>query len=268
MAKKVILKTKKNSTKLPDEVYYNSKKRIGAVLTQSGEIETGLTLEEEEALLPRILRISKSDPNFQEKVKDYYANLSTEVEPGGTALEIGEGKNGEYLSPIDYLKYRLALVHPKVAKTEEDADRALRYHYFIYDPTKAEREEYETLQASKKAYTEYVRISKDEDKVRIVLLYFGESPDTLSEQQKDIKLSKLAKDAPLDFQKIAKDKHLETKAFILECVSKSVLQKVGNAFYDGDDKLGDTMDDSVKFLEDNANSDRYVKLQSRLKAAK
>ena len=98
-----------NYTNLPDDVYAESKRKIGSVFTASGDIIRGLTFAEQKQYLPEIIGISPTDHEFGRACKDYYLNMTVEVPMGGLDLEVGLDDDGHPLNVIDYVKYKFVL---------------------------------------------------------------------------------------------------------------------------------------------------------------
>jgi len=164
-SKTVVIKRRKNTTNIPANLYEDSKKKIGSYFTPTGDIGSGMTIEEERRFMPRVLGILSTDITYQKQVKDYFANLTVEVlHPGGTPLEIGVDKDGEPLNLNDYIKYRFCVGCPEVAPDEEHA-KAAKYLYFILDTAKKLEADYEKLRGKKDAYKEFIKLTANEEKL-------------------------------------------------------------------------------------------------------
>ena len=53
---------------------------------------------------------------------------------------------------------------------------------------------------------------------------------------------------------------------INECISKEILRKVGNAIFNADENIGNSMDEAVLYLKDKQNSGVYTMLKARLES--
>jgi len=263
-SRKITIKRRKNYTKLPEDVYALSKRNVGACFSSSGAILSGLTLEEEDKLLPRILGISKSSPEFYAKKHDFYASLTINIPINGCEFEIGTNDKGEILDPISYVKYMVCYGHPWVALSEDEIKPNSVIKFYIVDDKKELKKKHDKFLIKKNANKELIKLSGDSDKMDLVLRQYGVDPKSFSKEDKDLFLDDKVSVNPAQFISIVEDKNLEMRAFILECLSKEVLYKEGNTVLDGDSPLG-TIEETIHKLKDKGNSDILIKLKARLK---
>lgn len=262
----VTLQRRPNSTNLPDDIYLESKRKIGSVFTAGGDVVRGLSLAEQKALLPEIIGVSPTDVSFTRAVKDFYVNFSIDVPKGGVDLEVGVDNDGTPYNLLDYIKYKFVLAHPYVAKTEEELSGSKRLKYFIQDKNKELIEASVNLQVRKKAYKEFIKISEDEAKMDLVLRVYGERPEKMDIKEKELTLESMQEEDPDRFLEVALDKDLEMVSLINECLSKEILRKVGNSILDGDSVLGDSMEETILFLKDKKNSGTLTSVKAKIKA--
>jgi len=262
---KVIILKKVNKTKVPQDIYAGSNRKVGATLANSGEINTGLTLAERDKWLPPLVGIAANGQDFYAKVKDFYANMTI---PVPKELEIGFDKDENPINVLEYLKYRFAKINKSVAATKAEADASASSNvlYYFSDPSGEKKQAYSELQAEKGAYKEYMKIADNPAKIEIILQAMGVDTRHLSENDQDLALNGMVKTEPLKVVTFIKDKHIETKAFIEQCISGEILRRVGQTILDGDENLGSTMEEAVLYLEDKVNSELYTTLKARTKA--
>ncbi|HAH23895.1 MAG TPA: hypothetical protein DCL77_09070 [Prolixibacteraceae bacterium] len=270
MASRIIeIRRKGNTSRLPDEVYDESKQNIGSTMTLSGDTRTGLTRDEERKYMPEILGMSSSDLNFPREVKEWFKSLTVNVLKKGVKLEIGTDMEGHPLNVMQFIQYKYAISHPDVGEMDENgvmSRRTPRFH--IYDKTST-LEKAATLTTSRKeALTQYIQLTGDPKRADMVLRVLGYNPETLNELEKEPLLEKAAQENTAEFMRIVKDKSLETVAFIQECLTKAILRKEGNTIFDTDEAIGATMEEAVAYLMDKKHSDVIIKLQARLKGVK
>lgn len=265
------IRRKGNTSRLPDEVYDESKQNIGSTFTPSGDVNTGLTREEEKKYMPYILGMSDTDVNFPREVKEYFKSLTINVPKKGVKLEIGLDDNKEPINVLEWIKYKFALANSAVSR-EEQADgsnvsgRALRF--FIYDRTRKLEQEAKQTTSRKSALKEFIQLTADTKRMDMVLRIFGYNPETMDALEKEPLLEKAAMEDPVKFVATVQDKNLEVNAFIKECLSKQILRKEGNTIFNVDDPIGASMEEAVAYLRDAKNSDVVVTLKARLKAIK
>jgi len=263
----VYIRRKPNNTNIPEHIYAESKRKIGSSFTKSGQTNKGLTFSEEKELLPALLGLQYNDPNFFQKSERFFAELSIDVEHGsGTKFNASVDDKGNPVNLMDYVKYKFALAHPFVAADEQACMSSQKYKYFVHDPSKEMEEKHSALEVKKKAYREFIKASADEAKMDMILLAMGSSPKGLSVVEKELKLENEVDADPVSFLKIVTDKNLEQTAFIEDCISSEVLRRVGTAYLNGDEKIGDTLEESILFLKNKKNSEVLTVLKARLKS--
>lgn len=263
--KQVIIKRRPNATNLPDEVYAEAKRKIGSTFSVSGDTNTGLTFGEQKKYLPGIIGIDSSDVNFQKEVKKYFQDMSLTIENTGTKLEVGVDENGDPINLMDFIRYKFALAHPYVAKDEEALYANKKFRYFIYDTAIEKEKQAQGVKSRKEAYKEFIKLSADEAKVNQLLLVYGYNPKTMDETQKEITLEGELDSNPSEFLMYATDKNIEYQAFIEDCLSNDVLRRVGQTYLNGDENIGNSLEEAVLYLKDKKNSEVYATLKARLK---
>jgi hypothetical protein len=100
----------------------------------------------------------------------------------------------------------------------------------------------------------------------MVLRVFNVNPKKLDAEDKELRLEKILKSDPAGFLGIATNKDLEIISMINECISKEILRKVGNAIFNADENIGNSMDEAVLYLKDKQNSGVYTMLKARLES--
>ena len=255
-----------NNTNLPDEVYAESKRKIGSVFTASGDIVRGLSFAEQKQYLPEVIGISPSAPEFTRACKEYYLNLAVEVPAGGLDLEVGLDEDGHPLSVLDYIKYKFILAHPHVADDEELLTGNKKVKYYISDGRKELADATASLTVRKDAFKEFIKLTANEDRMNMVLHVYGYNPAKLTSDEKELQLEELQEDNPEYFIDICTDKNLEITSLINQALSLEALRRVGNSILDGDITLGDSMEEAVLFLKDKKNSNVLTAIKAKLKA--
>lgn len=262
----ITINRRPNNTNLPDEVYAESKRKIGSVYTASGDIIRGLTFAEQKQYLPEIIGISPADSEFSRQSREYYLNFTVEVPIGGVDLEIGVDEEGHPLNVLDYIRYKFVLAHPHVANNEEDLTGSQRIKYYVSDNRKELAQAKADLTVRKSAFKEFMKLTGSEERMNMVLHVYGYNPSKMTVDEKELQLEELQEDSPEYFIDICTDKNLEMTALINQLLSLEALRKVGNSILDGDITLGDSMEEAVLFLKDKKNSNVLTALKAKLKA--
>ena len=94
---------------------------------------------------------------------------------------------------------------------------------------------------------------------------YGYNPKTMDETQKEITLEGELDSNPSEFLMYATDKNIEYQAFIEDCLSNDVLRRVGQSYLNGDETIGNSLEEAVLYLKDKKNSEVYATLKARLK---
>lgn len=269
MSKTIIIKRRPNHTNLPDHIYAASKRRIGSSYTKSGDINTGLDLDQIKEYMPPILGISAEDSSFFKEVKTWFTNLSVDVPAAGLELDVSTNDKGTPLNIMDYIKYKFVIQHPYVLvdpHNEEEKRKKRKYLYTVEDRGKEKELKVAASKLKREALTQYIKIAADPKKTDMVLTVLGEGITTMDKEDKILALETLAEENPAGFLKVVGNKNLELTFFLRNCISSEVLRKVGNSILDGEEVIGNSEEEAVLFLKDKANSEVYVNLKAKLKA--
>jgi len=191
--------------------------------------------------------------------------MSIKIEQGGRVLDITEDENGRPVNPLDWLRYKFAVEHKEVAESEAEMKRHPNKHFWIRDPEAESKKTNDQLQDRKKAYTEFLSIGDDESKMDMVLRAMGTlNTAELTTVQKENLLERYVQDEPGKFYNVATDKNLAIRAEILDMVDKGVLNRLNSGIFFGDDNLGSTMDEAIKFFKSKKNSETVLILRDKL----
>lgn len=242
----------------------------GAFAKDSDRPLTGLTIGEENLLLPVVLNIPKEDRDFRQKVTDYYHSITTRVKGGneGTALEIGLefggdeiSEDGKFLSnpPLNvgqYLAYKHAIVHPEVAESRSAGKGNSMKYYYIYDPATVTQDNVDLSDLKDVAVEAYLQVKKDNKKVDMYLTLLDVKHDGLSIGEKTLKLREIAEKKPVAFNKVHNDKNQAVAYFIDQAVLYKVFTKVGTRYLatESGEELGRDRKETIQYLKDSKNT--------------
>ncbi|MBV6656031.1 MAG: hypothetical protein KI786_19835 [Mameliella sp.] len=258
------IRRRANTTNLPDNIYEEAKQEIGPAFTKTGKTASGLSLDEVKLYMPMILSVPDTDVNFYREVDRYFANLSFDVPKTAIQLEIGMDKKNMPLNVEQFVKYRFSLANPLVAGHGTKPNRSHRF--VIVDIAAAKDAQYAVLKTEKEAYKEFIKLTGDAERMNMVLRVFGVNAAKLGNEEKELRLEKILKSDAKGFLDIATNADLEIISMINECISKEVLRKVGNAIFNGDENIGNNMEDAILYLKDKQNSGTYAMLKARLES--
>lgn len=231
----------------------------------------GLTEEEEKKWLPAVLGISATHPDFQKRVNDFWADLFIDVPSGGTVLQIGF-QGDQPINLLNYIKYRWCLVHKHVAPDFETMNSSPLLKFYIYDPDVENKKTNKGVAVKRMAYAEFMKISgqnSNPDKMRrIIRLISTVNPTNFNGIELENLCDQLINENPEKFYRIAKDKDLDLKATIHELVDRGILRKIGNSYIYMDVTMGNTLDETVNWMRNTANSGVVAEIKAKFKESK
>lgn len=277
-----------------DEIRADQLKYIGSAFNKSGGILRGLTNDEENLYLPKILGISPQNVDWTKATENYWKNIRKLVPHGlGLKLEVGFAYPDEetadktedafaktsdfrykesYGYPInieDYIIYRYSLVYGAVANSIDDVDASPKIRFYIYSKAKELADNYTAFSSRKKAYEHFFAMLGDKPVKQQMLILFGEPSHTVDQMDNrdiDIILEGYATRESSRFCRLAADKDLALRAFIEKAIEKQKLYRAPNTdiIYFNDNPIGNNIKEVVTYLKDPKNSKTYLQLKAEL----
>lgn len=300
IVEKIVYIRRKPASKLPFLIEGSLGKIGSAFSPRSQDVLRGLTPEEEERFLPRLIGTNTKSEHWDKATKEYWAGLSVSIPEGngendGLKLNISfkydskeqeeynktctyqSGlKQGTPVNISDYILYRYCLVYNRVANTFEDINNSPKIEFYLFSKEEEISLKSNVFKTVKEANQLFYRQMSDRQWVDWVLRIFIASDkntkiyskdlDTISEEEKDIILGKYVQDQPSKFMEIANDKSLEIKAFIELCVASNKLTRIPNTetIVMGETPIGSTIGEAVIFLTNPKNANTYNTLKAQL----
>lgn len=268
MKKRTITIFRKRSERYSPEQDALASKRIGSFLTSSGQPFVPLSQEEQKKLMPLVLDMASDEIQFRKAVRDFWSELTIQVPAEGVVLDITTDKDGVPLNIEDYLKYRLAAQHPKVAQPGEPSEGE-NLRFYIVDPHLERVNDLKKLKSEEKAMEAYLKVTANESKMRNAVAVLDPSvlrPEELAIDDLKLILKQQLADNPDRLLAVLEDKYLVEKALVTKALSLSILTKVGNAIMMGEEKYGDSIEEAAIFLNDKVNSIHLLSVKEHLKA--
>lgn len=261
-----------------------SKRSIGSYWqsSQSKGIGSGLSFEEIDLLMPRVLDIPKEDRTFRQAVRNYFASLVTTVPYGkGRELEIGLSKSNsvplsENNLPIkidEYIRYRHAIGHPRVSMNLEQAKGDKSKEFYIFDKEKAIENNATKDALNDEALGYYMAVRNDPAKINQLLTLLNIDPKSIKGKDAPaVRLQKLREKAVNDsatFVKIYKIDNFEDRFLIQSMLNAGILKKIGEQIVDRETSeiIGHTLEEAVFTLKDKTKSGMVTILKQRLQEA-
>ena len=297
--REVTIKTVGFSKRTPPELRSGITKKIGAAWEAgTSNLLMGLDEIEREVILPSIIRVNPSSTNWEEAVKDFYANLTIPVDSEiGKTLVIStqkkevvhRGQKIEFdmpIRPMDYIMYKQCIVSKKVAKSEAIAKGEGR-PYYIEDKFEAKAKQAKVLEIQDKIDRQYLKLTerledgkfKDVILIESVLRILGTDPRFIDDEDKIKELSKfrdedkkIAQDADenkLKFLPVVINPKTKDRGFVLACLSYQVFEKLGDYVVEAgktDKIIGKDIDSAITYLTDPANGSDLLRYKDLVKS--
>lgn len=242
---------------------------------------SGLSIQEENILMPYVLGIPKDDRDFRLKVNEYFSNINSKVPADsnpkkptdGLALEIGLYRdNSAPISEKDenlplnieqFIRYRQIMGHPWVGIAGEDDGNQL-CRFLIYDPKKERQATKAVNEEADIALTRYIQIKQDRSKVRMYLRLTGHDLSKIIPGEEVAALRTKAQSDPVNFNKAWNDPYKEHKYLIEEMVAFGLLKQIGTRLLYGQAEIGRNLEEAVLWLKDPHHSDSFRALRALL----
>jgi hypothetical protein len=282
-------------------------KAVGSYWKEVGTVyATGLTRQEEDALMPEL--IGNLDPNkeqreFRMKVQEFFKNVNHKIPPEGFKLEVGlEGESDDIfrrndkgeivrdsfgnaivdnppLKVMDYVRYKHIINHPHVAKNKDESDRYQYKQFYVLDKAANTSQKSKLRDKEDLAQREYLGINKDFQKSEMVLTLLGVNTRNMGNDALILELKAQASIDPeaadvvnierLDrFVKIVNDKELAAKYDIMEMVRFGLLERIRTKVLikESGDTIGEDLREAVDWLLDKKNSKLVNSMYAQLDA--
>ena len=252
---------------LPKAVRAESRMHISSVYVSRQPLK-GVSADDEKKYLNGILDVGPDHVEWPRHTKRYWTDLSIMVPMGGVALDISTTEDGEPENIEDWLRYKWILKHPHVALSRDEMESTKVKRFYIQDVQRELRSANNKIQTLKDADKEFIKLSDNKQDMRRVFRLMGtQNPDSLTDMEIENYLYKIKGATPDKFIRICTDKHLKMKSEIEEMLTAEILRRIGNQIIYQDEVLGDTLQDTVIFLNDKKNSGQLTTLRAKLKDA-
>lgn len=260
--------------------FANSYRAVGSFFPKNSmRPGTGISLTDENLLLPYVLNIDSTDRDFRMRVTDFYHAITTKVEPhdvngvGGTRLEIGLDNNEEPMSKdnlplnaMDYIRYKQVLGHPEVAASKADGKGNSRKLYYIDNPLDVNKIDLSVADQKDAAMEAYFTIKKDPNKIVQYLMLLGTKNLSTIKGKEQVTLRNLAMTEPKNFLDVHLDKEKDAKYLIKDLVIANILELAGSIVLikENREQIGGNEKEAVAYIRNPTNSKQIVILRSML----
>ena len=260
--------------------YFDNSHRALASYWQKGSMRpgTGLTITEENLLMPYILNIPDTDRDFRTQVTDWFHAIETRVDPldsfgnGGTTWEIGLQNNEEPVSatnlPLNidnYIKYRHAIGHPEVGLSLEDVRGNQLKRYYIHDPKAVTKSSISVADVRDKALEAYLQVKQSIAK-SIQYLSLMQVDPAKHKGTETVKLRELAEKQPTKFLEVHNDKNKDFQYMLMDLVQAKVLEEIGTRiiFIQSGDLMGKDLKEAIAWMKAPENSKQVAIFKAQI----
>lgn len=304
-SKIVAIKQTDSFTLIPKDLRKEFVKRIGSRFDRNtSDVLMGLNIEERQYILPEVIIVNEKNMNLDmaTKYREFYADLMIDVPQGkdGVKLNIAtypkdvtvNGKTEKVdfpVAPLDYIKWKQCLVDDRVASSEHDLKHLNTIvHTFLLVDDNIEKDNAIRLQSLMdeldRSYLELTELNADktglkkEPKVNAILRLLGKNPTLYDVNLKINELSTSRNEAKvmvrdgvdlkkIPFYSIVKDQDLGVKSHIIVLVTAGILEQQGSSYRDptNDMVLGNTIEETVNYFKNDANTEHVAKMKFALK---
>lgn len=293
----VIIKQTAPFRLLPKEVRSDVSVTVGSKWKKGTKsLLMGLTPQENEYYLPEIIQVSPDSRNWEQAVKDFYANLTIDIPFEGLRLNKAmtkktvwlRGKELEIPYPVNvdqYIQYKQLYVDNSIANSPDLIDEGTYVGYIVDEQLELDKQNSLRKEKNKlfKVYTDLVETDddgnfKDEKVMRHVLFCLNINPDALSndscarelENYRDVSIKELEDGKAFDettLIKVTNDPNLKTKAIIRKLIMIGAIRHTGNYYThpSNPEKIyGTSLDDLVSFWESGSDNQTVMEWKAQL----
>jgi len=255
---------------------------VGSAMTKNGLDYKGLTTEEEYILLPELLDMSSTHPDFYLHCNRFFSDMRIEVPPGGLKLDISLRDDSKPFSAenrpnnsLDYVYYKYCQNYPRVGSSKLDALENENKLFYLHSEEEDSKTRNAVAKQKRDAMAKLTKVLDDEVYLNSVLRYYYAkydkgvpNPDELSFSDKETQLTTLAVEDPSGLTSIIENKNVKDIGLIFELLDNKLINKVMSNYYYLDNDLGSSEDEVIKFLNQAANSKTFAHLKGQLETIK
>lgn len=231
--------------------YKNCFDYIGPLLTRSGNVHTGLT-EEDATRLESLLNFPKGQ---LAPYSAYWKTFAVKISNNELILDTSR--------PWDELQYLFLRNHKKVANGLGDSKPGT--DYVMINKDSEAKEANRIAKRKRDAIKEFDKMSLED--MRKALRIFGFKADTMSNELVENKLFEIVeKDPEAFFSKWVDNKTKDTEFIITYAIAKNIMRKSRNVYYYGTEIIGNSMEDTIAYLDNKNNQDLRMAIMNELES--
>lgn len=236
---------------------------------RTGQLSNPLTNEEKE-FLEKALLMDENQLSIHKKKDNFWHETFISLGRDTITLDLSD--------PMDYVKYKIALVNKFLVADNKENARKRRTKYYIEDLEDVQRETTAKANINKIAWSTYGKMENDSSQLRAFLIVFNESFGKATKKiAKDTKLGFLQKEVSdiietriKDFVEIVQHKDYNIRKLIAEGIQTGTLEKNGLKYViaDSKEKIGEDLSAAIETLSNPTNQDLKLLIEERIKIQK
>jgi len=248
---------------LPKVLLENSVYRLGSQF-KNGATYNPLN-KKEEGWLCEFFGWDMDHHDTRRKIIDFWKNFTVKIENVGRLLNLTM-VDERPVNFIDYITFKFAKGHTRVASTKEQSESNSEYKFYMVNPLEEAEKRNSEIKEITTAMMEFAKVSADAERSKLFYITLGGSrANFTSNEEINSFLFDIANTKPLEFIALSKDKNEEAKAKINLFVEYNILRKVGTSYFHRDEIVADSLDEMLAFMNTKSNSGLISEWSLKLK---
>ena len=278
----VFIRRKDGRYGVPAEVSAMNRKAIGSYM-RNGRVGIPMDISGDtdqvkwnRAVLGDLLNCPSYDVNFNQKVNEYFMDISIQViadidgndnPTEGTKFEIGLDENGYPLDVLGYVQYQHCVHHPEVTLDKQRCISEKHLLYYVDRPAERQKLLAGKLEERENAIIKFAEVKANKPElIDWILSYKKYNPESMDPNEKIIAMNKLIDEDPALFLELSNDPKLEIRTMIENLIDRERIQVIEGEYFFGDVKLGGGgIKAAIAFIQKPTNTAVFNSIKAEFK---